>query len=253
MKGYFTVFEKQIPYYGVLMLAGFLLGGLTAGFRAKKYGLSKMEMVYAACFAGVGGIVGAKLLSILTSIHLIIQYQLTFMQVMQNGFVFYGGLLGGALGLFIYVKAFKCDFVKYFEIFAVSVPLGHALGRVGCFLSGCCYGIECDCAISFTYVQAYDPNTPLGVPLLPLQLIEGACLLVLYVALEVAFYKSKREGACLLGYLFAYPTVRFVLEFFRGDAIRGIWGGLSTSQWISLAIMLATVIALTVRERKKQK
>ncbi len=256
MKGYFTVFNRDIPYYGILMVCGFLIGGLLAVFRCKKYGIDKWEMVYASIFATVGGIIGAKLLSILTSINYIIEYNLSFLDVMQNGFVFYGGLIGGFIGLFIYVKVFHCDAMKYFNIFAVSVPFGHALGRIGCFLSGCCYGIELDSPISFTYTQSYDPNTPLNVPLLPIQLIESGCLFLLYIVLAILFHKCNKKSICFYTYLFAYPTIRFVLEFFRGDLIRGVYL-LSTSQWISLAIILATltylIVTKTISYRKAKK
>ena len=238
MSPYFTIFGRQIPYYGLLFMLGFFAGAVTALPRGKKYGIKKLDVVLAACFAAVGGLAGAKLLSVLTSIEYIIEYNLSFIDVMQNGFVFYGGLIGGVLGLFAYIKIYKINFFAMFDIFAVSVPLGHAIGRVGCFLSGCCFGIPYDGPLSYTYETSIDPNTPIGVPLLPVQLIESFCLLVLYAVLEVLFAKTSRRGISLVVYMAAYSVIRFTLEFFRGDIIRGFLFGLSTSQWISLAIML---------------
>lgn len=255
MKPYFTVFGRDIPYYGLLFVLGFFAAALTALPRGKKYNIKVLDIVLAACFAAAGGLVGAKLLSILTSIEYIIEYQLSFIEVMQNGFVFYGGLIGGVLGLFAYVKIYKLDFLGMFDIFAVSVPLGHAMGRVGCFFSGCCYGIAYDGPLAYTYTEAIDPNTPIGVPLLPVQLIESACLLCLYIALEVIFATTKKCGLCLLVYAAAYSVIRFTLEFFRGDVVRGFLFGLSTSQWISIGIFLcaaALCAALIIKSRRKR-
>ncbi len=238
------MFGKDIPYYGVLFMLGLFVGAAAAIPRGKKYGVKKLDILLAACFAAVGGIVGAKLLSVLTSINIIIEYKLSLIEIIQNGFVFYGGLIGGIAGLFIYVKVFRLDFFVVFDIFAVSVPLGHAMGRVGCFISGCCYGIEYDGLFSFTYTQSVDLNTPIGVPLLPVQLIESFSLLCLYGVLEIMFRKVKISGVCLLTYAAAYSVIRFALEFFRSDVIRGFWLGLSTSQWISIALFVCAAALL---------
>lgn len=252
---YFTVFGKNIAYYGILMILGFLVAGASTFLRAGKRGTTRTDAVYAAVFATGGGILGAKLLAVLTTLPYLIDGTASFMDLLTGGFVFYGGLLGGVGGLYLYLKIYKLDVVRYFDLFAVCVPLGHALGRVGCFFAGCCYGIPCDCAISVTYSEVYAQyGTPVGVKLLPVQLIEGAFLLLLYVALEIVYRKTQRAGISLLVYITAYAVARFVLEFFRGDSVRGLLFALSTSQWISLGLLVlvyAAVIVRCVKGRKK--
>ena len=93
------------------------------------------DIVCAAVFAGILGIVGAKLLFVLTSIDYIIEYKIPFTEIVKNGFVFYGGLLGGVFGLWLYCKIYKLPLKCFTDVFAVSIPLGHAVGRIGCFLS----------------------------------------------------------------------------------------------------------------------
>ena len=251
MSPYFVLFGKNIPYYGVLYSAGLLLGGCLGAIRCKKRGIQGIEAVYAACFTGIGGVIGAKILSILTSIKYIIAYSIPFMDIIKNGFVFYGGLLGGMLGLFIYCKAFKTDVLEYYDIFAVSLPIGHAIGRVGCFLSGCCYGMPYDGPLAVTYTVAADPNTPLGVPLLPIQLIEASLLVGLYIVLEVVYHKTEKRGLCTSIYLLSYAAMRFVLEFFRRDVDRGSLFGVSTSQWISMILVVGWTVAYVLYLRKK--
>lgn len=245
MKPYFTVFGREFAYYGILMMAGFIVAGAAAVFRGKKYGLPVFDTVSAACFAAGGGIIGAKLLCVITSIPQLAEGAVKIADLLRGGFVFYGGLIGGICGILLYAGIFKLNFSEMFDVFAVSVPLGHAFGRVGCFLAGCCYGVEYSGALSVTYPQIYAQyGTPAGVSLLPVQLIESFSLLVLYAALEILLYKSKKKGLTLSVYLICYPVLRFTLEFFRGDSVRGAWGGLSTSQWISLALFIAGICVL---------
>lgn len=239
---HFTIFGKDIPYYGMLFMCGLLLGATLAALRSKRRGMVRMDVVMAACFTAIGGVLGAKLLSVLTSIKTIIENDLSFWHVLRNGFVFYGGLIGGGVGLLIYCLVYKQDPLPYCDAFAVSVPLGHALGRVGCFLSGCCYGKPYDGPLAVIYEPTVEGNPPFGVKLLPIQLIEAFCLVLLYVALEITYFKTKKKGLPFSLYVLSYAVIRFVLEFFRGDKVRGIHGGLSTSQWISLALVIGWIL-----------
>ncbi len=242
--GSFRVLGREIPFYGLLFVIGFAVAVATAIPKAKKLKLPLSEIACSGVFAGVGGILGAKLLSILTSINYIIEYDLSLIDILQNGFVFYGGLLGGALGLFVYAKVFHAPILLYYDLFAAGTALGHAFGRIGCLLSGCCYGIPSAGGFCVIYRHAIDPNTPLNTPLLPIQLIESFCLVAVYAACELAFYLGRRRGMSAAVYALSYSVMRFILEFFRGDLVRGVWGGLSTSQYISLAIFVFCLCAI---------
>ena len=250
-----SVSGKNIPFYGILFVVGFAVAVLTAIPKARRMKMPWTEIACSGVFAGVFGILGAKVLSILTSLDLIIRYRIPFLEFIQNGFVFYGGLIGGALGLLLYAKIYHEPVLKYFDLFAAGTALGHAFGRVGCLFSGCCYGIPTTGGFYVLYHRAIDPNTPLEVRLLPIQFIECMCLVAVFLAAEIAFYASKKRGLSSAVYALTYATVRFTLEFFRGDLIRGVWGGLSTSQYISLAVVavcLATVVCCAVRRRRKK-
>lgn len=249
----FSLFGKEIPFYGILFIVGFAVAVVTAIPKARKMKLPITGLICSGVFAGVGGILGAKLLSVLTSIRYIIEYKIPFLDIIQNGFVFYGGLIGGALGLFIFTKAFRAPVLQYFDLFAAGAALGHAFGRIGCLFSGCCYGLPTSGGFYVIYRHAIDPNVPLGVPLLPIQLIESFCLVAIYIVSEIAFYRGKRAGISAAVYALSYATARFILEFFRGDPVRGVWGGLSTSQYISLAIVLfCCALLFYLRFRRKK-
>ena len=131
-----------------------------------------------------------------------------------------------------------------------ALPLVHAVGRVGCFCAGCCYGRAAPppWGIAFTHAIA-GPN---GVPLLPVQLWEAGAELVIFAFLLWYAGRAAGPGQMLRAYVFCYAPVRFVLEWFRGDPARGMYGPLSTSQWLSL-VVLALALAWPVAGRKLKK
>ncbi|MBR6795301.1 MAG: prolipoprotein diacylglyceryl transferase, partial [Clostridia bacterium] len=210
------------------------------------------DIVGSAVYAMIGAFLGSKLLFIIVSYEQIIEYQISLVGVIKGGFVFYGGLLGGTLGLFIYAKQFKIDFFRYSDIYATVLPVGHAIGRVGCFFAGCCYGIPHDGFLSYTYTFSVG-MTPLGVPLLAIQLIEALLLFLLFlVLLSLILLQKRRVGFCTAVYVITYAVLRFILEFFRGDKGRGVFV-LSTSQWISLLLAVLVLVILLQRGRKRKK
>lgn len=238
MSPFITIFGRQLPTYGVLIWCGIAVSVAVALCICKRKGTDREEIIFSGVYTMVGALIGAKLLFILVSLPTIIAERINPLALLWGGFVFYGGLIGGALGLFIYCKQFKMSFKELAETYATVLPLGHAFGRVGCFFAGCCYGIEYDGALSYTYSTAL-AETPIGVPLLPIQLIEAVCLLVVFALLLTVYLKSGKEtGKVLPLYLLCYSLLRFVLEFFRGDRARGILL-LSTSQWICIGLLCA--------------
>lgn len=248
MLPYFMLFGRAIPFYGVLFFLGIFASAGLAVLLCPMRQVERYHMVGAAVYAGIGGVAGAKLLFLLVSIRQIIELRPGLEALVKGGYVFYGGMIGGAIGLTLYAKQFRLRAADFLDIAAVVLPLGHAFGLVGCFFSGCCYGIPYDGVLSYTYRYALGEDTPLGVPLLPIQLIEAFGLLCLFVLL-LFLYRSRpmQRGRELAVYLVGYPVLRFTLEFFRGDGVRGGMLGLSTSQWISLALLLAVTVLFAKR------
>lgn len=255
---YFEFLGKQIPLYGIFFYIGIFAAGGVALLICECKRLSKFDTVASGVYAMIGAIIGAKLLFILVSWRDIIAYKVeyelslsdTLMSVIKGGFVFYGGLIGGALGLAVYVLQFKMKLSDFADIYAVVLPLGHAFGRIGCFFGGCCYGVPHDGAFSYTYT-ATAGTTPLGVPLLPVQLIEAIALFILFaILLGIFLGHTQHTYLCVKIYALSYSVIRFILEFFRGDKERGGFLYLSTSQWISLVIFVL-VITKIIYDRQK--
>ncbi len=242
MYPYFPLFGINLPAYGTMSLLGGVLALVLVLRRHARFDLPRSDAfnVYALCLLGL--LVGAKVLYVITQIPAIIRnwesvvaHPLDAIAHFGGGLVFYGGLLGAAGVALWYCRHYKVRFWAMADLFAPAIPAAHALGRVGCFLAGCCYGLEVPWGLTYTHSLVTEAD---GVPRLPVQLIEAACLLLLCLALLFFQRKPRAPGASLALYGLCYALLRFVLEFFRGDLVRGVAGGLSTSQWISLGILV---------------
>ena len=241
------IIQIILPSYGVCAGIGLIAAVILFLFRKRSVGLDINKTKQMMIAAVIGLVIGSRLVFVLTMIPNIIadfSWQRLFGVILMGGFVFYGGLLGAILGIYIYCKCKKLDMQPIFNAITPCFPLFHCFGRIGCFMAGCCYGIPG----SFGVPMAFDPNTVRC----PVQLVEAICCFVIFIVLIVV--EKKKEGAPLLAvYLLSYAVVRFLLEFLRGDTVRGIWGFLSTSQWISLAIAAAVIITAVRKKRSFNK
>ena len=235
------------PAYVTFASIGLFCAMLVAYFRISKTELMNFKrFLILVGFIALGVVVGSKLLFILTqlphfmedpSIDNIIHIVIT------SGFVFYGGLLGALLALYLYARVFKISYRQLSNIIAPSFPLFHMWGRIGCAFAGCCYGVVSDWGI----VMEDEP----GVIRLPVQFFESGVLLFIFIILLIVEKKYRDKVALMPLYLSLYAVARFILEFFRGDTIRGIWFGLSTSQWISLSIVVVIAVRGMLNYRKQ--
>lgn len=262
MYPYFEIFSFKIPTYGLIAVVGVLAAFLVGYIIAKKKGCADIEMVEIAAVAGVGVFIGAHLLFAITRIDAYIEVFRNYDRFenffefikclfeLASGMVFYGGLLGGLLFGYLYARIKKYPHKDYTDIFAVLIPLFHAFGRIGCFFAGCCYGVEWEYGISGRVLVS---GAHEDVKRLPIQIIESACLLILFIVLLLLFNKGIAKGRLLFVYLLSYSVLRFTLEFWRGDEIRGRLLGLSTSQWISVLIAVGVAVFLIVGNMRKKK
>ncbi len=247
-----TIFGKTIPFYGLLLYIGVLFAVAVAIVLCLKRKFPVWDFVGAGAYAMIGGMIGSKLLFLAVSWKQLVELHITLEGIVKGGFVFYGGLLGGFLGVVIYAKQFKMPLLDFLDLFAVPLPLGHAFGRIGCFFGGCCYGMPYNGPLHRVYHTSSNYNTPLETPLFPIQIICAIGLALLFAALLIVFLRSKKVGTAFYSYAIAYPVMRFTAEFFRGDTERGIYLKLSLAQWVSLAILASLLIYYIVKKRKTE-
>lgn len=243
-----TIFGIDVASYAICMALGLVSAALISAFRIKNRGGTLYELAFITLVSFLLGLIGARLMYIFVTfdIKTIANAVITadFDFFLNSGLVFYGGLLGGIGGAMLVSKLMKFKLSTYADAVVPTLPLAHAFGRVGCFLAGCCYGVEYNGWLSVCF-----PQNP-QVSVLPIQLIESGINLLVFAFL-MWFTRKKRKGyVTLFTYLAIYSVERFVLEFFRGDTIRGIAAGLSTSQWISIIIVIACAVYFIMHQRR---
>lgn len=245
MHPFIHVLGRTYPSYGLMIALGCVAAIIVTVIRTRRQGLSWEDaMVVLACAFGFA-LVGAAVLYLLVTYDLeTIWYLLTTGELFtagKIGLVFYGGFIGAIPGVLLGGKIAKVRLGDYVNALMPVIPVSHAFGRIGCFLGGCCYGAPTELPIGVHYPQAgHDlSGVPMDVALLPVQLFEAATLLVFAVIMMLPIVRRLRPLQNVALYLFLYAPARFVLEFFRYDAIRGHFGALSTSQWISIGLLIA--------------
>lgn len=236
----FTVLGYEVSVYGILSFIGFIIGIIISLKNCKYYSIKKEDIIYCSVYAIIGVFIGAKLLYLLTSLPYIISNEINIAQLFKGGFVFYGGAIGGVIGIWIYAKQFKMKFSYLLNIGIVVIPLIHAIGRMGCFFNGCCYGIEYNGIGHIMYINSL--IAPNNINLFPVQLIESILNIVIFVILLSNFKKNLHSYKNIALYCILYGIGRFILEFFRGDEIRGLLFGISTSQYISIIVIVIGII-----------
>lgn len=191
----------------------------------------------------VSSIIGGKILYALTQL----ATEKTVLEILLNGFVFYGGLIGGLIGILIFCKIYNICYLDITDIYAKLLPLGQAIGRIGCFFNGCCYGRE----YHGIFAVPYTVNNS-KVEVFPTWFVESfICIIIFIYFLRIS--KKCYRGFYTSRYLIFYSIYRFLIEFLRGDDIRGIWNGISTSQIISIIMLLLGIKISILVAKKKEK
>jgi phosphatidylglycerol:prolipoprotein diacylglycerol transferase len=238
MQPYFLIFGLPVITYSLFLAAGIILCLMIFMVKNTMFSLRIYELVQSLPFTFGGAFIGGNLLSLATVLPLILSGERTGWDAFFSiGFVFYGGFLGLTAGILIESRRRKKPVLDYTDTLYRLFPLGQAVGRVGCYFNGCCYGIESDSWLAIPY--AIDG---MSMTVIPVPLIEALFCFLLGVFLLI--WKPSRIGSYTFVYVISYAAFRFVIEFFRGDEIRGIWGVLSTSQWISLGLIVGSIIII---------
>ena len=240
----FNIFGLTIGTYGIFFTLAYLTSLVITQTRAKKRELDRDFIIGIFVNAVIFGILGAKLFYIM-SVGKTFMNIYTFWELLlqKNGFVAYGGIVLGILSNFIWCIIRKKDFYTYFDIVMPSVAASQAVGRIGCFIDGCCYGLGAHEPHWYTVMYDNSPYMLAGIPIIPIQLVASFGDLLLCIVLIMFSNKVKTRGCTASLYMILYSIGRFIIEFFRGD-LRGNVGALSTSQFISVFIFLIGAIQM---------
>jgi len=258
----------RIHWYGVMMALAFLaalLNWIVLGKRAGRSPAFCSDLLFWIMLSGIGG---ARLAYVLENWHAFTDAPWRMLAVQEGGLVFYGGVAGAAVALVVIARIRREQLAALVDFTITSVPLAHLLGRVGCFLNGCCYGNRTASRLGVRFpalspawwsqqtiqtmprqreLEAMVEAMPRSLPVHPVQLYEAAGNLVLYLVILVIFRRRHRPGRVTAAYLTGYAILRFTVECFRGDhAERVAVVGLSIAQGVSLILALAGVVLLVL-------
>lgn len=261
----FQIGPISVHSFGLMVAIAFI-GGLYFMSRIVRNGfvpgLREDDVSQLLIFVMLGGALGARIAYVCE--HWTVEFAgQPFVEVFRfdkGGLMFYGGLIGAILTIMLFSVIRKVKLVGILDLCAIVLPMGHAFGRIGCFLNGCCYGRAVKTPISVTYPSHsavwYEQvrrgeiasNAIESLPVLPSQLIEAVANFALFAVLFVFARKKPRSGFISGIYLISYGVIRFFTEMLRSDPRMAV-GALSIGQTFSICAIVAGVLFLTVKTK----
>jgi phosphatidylglycerol:prolipoprotein diacylglycerol transferase len=240
--GPFTIYS-----YGFFIAAAILLA-LAVGIRqADKKGLDARLGSDLGFYLILGAIVGSRLLYVLLKPEYFLSHPLQIIQFWKGGLVFIGGAIAAiAVGAW-YLRRKDQPFWPWTDAFAPGIALGQGVGRIGCFMAGCCYGKETQVPWAVTFTNPLS-LAPLHIPLHPTQIYHSLAGFFTFILLLVCGRRLSGSGQLFGLFLAAYGALRFVIEFYRGD-FRGHLAMFSITQWMALAALAAGALIILLRRR----
>lgn len=241
--------------YGLMVALGILAGFYVIWRLGQSMGFEKNILTDMAFYTVLTAILGARVGFVLLNAPYYMQHPVQIIKIWDGGLVFSFGFVFGFATLFLVSRQKKLQFLKVADLWAPALAIGQAIGRVGCFLAGCCYGRETD---SWCSVRFDDPNSlaPLHVNLYPTQLFHSFANLCIFFILVFISKKKRYNGQVMVWYMILHPVQRLLIERYRGD-FRGTLNLLGTqmtvTQALSLLMLISGVILLFVLKKRQDK
>lgn len=248
--------DLPVSTYGLLLAIAFILALWITARLAAGDGLPKNKIYDLGLYILASSLVGSKLLMVITEWD---EFKGDWSRILspdflRSGGVFFGGFLAALVASVLLMRRYKLPWRRTADAFAPGVALGHAIGRLGCFSAGCCWGKPTDSwiGVKFTEKASELTGVPIDVHLVPTQLIEAIANLLIFAFLLWLFKRRRFYGQVIYAYLIIYSVTRFTIEFWRDDP-RGSLLGLSTSQLISIALFILGVVLMLRHWRDEDK
>ncbi|MGA3295384.1 MAG: prolipoprotein diacylglyceryl transferase [Candidatus Acidiferrales bacterium] len=232
--------------YGVLAAAGFLLGLWWAYRQAPRAGLDPRKVWNLGVYGILVALVSSKLWLVFSAwdYYAANPREIFSIETFQSAGTFYGGIVGGILWVVLYTHFQKMPFLRVLDVAAAPVALGHSIGRVGCFVAGCCYGKPTSLPWGVTFTSPIAERiagTPLNVSLHPTQLYEAGAEFLNFLLLIWLGSRQRFAGQLIGAYFILYGIERGAIEFLRADPGRTMMfhDSFSLMQLVSVGLILA--------------
>jgi phosphatidylglycerol:prolipoprotein diacylglycerol transferase len=247
--GKLTVYSYGF-FYAVALLTAVTY--LSNQIKKSKEKIFSQDEFYSLCvYIIIFEVIGARLFFIWANPQDFVSNPLDVFKLWEGGLVYYGGLIAASIFLLVYVRIKKIFILKLGDFFIPALALGHALGRIGCFLAGCCYGKETNVPWAVVFKDK-NSSAVLGVHLHPTQLYEAFGNFLIFIFLHFYSKKNPKSGHVVAAYFIAYAILRFIIEFFRNDPDRGSqYFGLSISQIVSICLLIIGVFIVCKNKKKR--
>ncbi len=248
----FSLGPMEIPTYYFIISLAFCIGIFWFYKRCENRNLPTKNALDICLIALISGFVGARLFHILFEFpSYYLNNPIEAFYFWQGGFVFYGGFITAYLCSFLYVRKLKLTFWLWHDTLAPVVAFGYAMGRLACFLVGCCYGKVCHWPWAVPLKQV-NIHTGMITSVLrhPTQIYASASEFLILIFLLLYEKKKPALGNVFLLWLLLHSTNRFIMEIFRDDPRGGFYANISLSMIIS--IILFSVSAVILFKRKKE-
>ena len=247
-----SIGSLTIPTYGLFVAIGFTTGLLVSVKIGRKEKIPPQQVMDMGFIIILLGLIGSRLSYVLLNWAFYRTHPLDILKVWEGGLVFSGGLVVVLMGLGLYIKGHHLSFWKIGDLWAPGAALGQGIGRIGCFMAGCCFGkpTQMPWAVVFTNP---DSLAPLDTPLHPTQIYAALSGLIIFIVLMILHSKKRFEGQIVTWFLILHSIARIILERFRGDD-RGFIPGteMTMTQLIATLILIASVATLLVMKTKQQ-
>ena len=238
--------------YGLFVAAGFLVGLLVTVKLGKRQGIPPQQIMDIGFVMIVAAIVGSRLLYVLMNVSYYVKRPIDVFKIWQGGLVFSGGIVCVVLTVIWYVRRHHLSFWKMADLWAPAMAVGQGIGRIGCFMAGCCYGKSTGskCGVVFTNPHSL---APLNIPLHPTQLYSSASGFIIFFILLLIYRRRTFDGQVFIWLLVLHSTARLFVERFRGDD-RGVLLGssMTITQFVTLLILIGAIAALFLLKRHRK-
>ncbi len=238
--------------YGLMVAAGFLAALYVARRQFERFSLPSDQLDRIVLYIMISGLLGARALYFaLENFEGLKADPLSFFRIWEGGLVFYGSVIAGIITLVVFSRLNDLSFLALTDAFSAPLLLGHALGRVGCFFAGCCYGRPTNLSwgVSFEHPASLAPRF---TPLHPTQLYEAAGNFILFLVALGLSRKTARPGMLTAFYAVSYGLFRFFMEFLRDDDRGGIYFGGSPSQVVAVLLVLSGIGLFLYAKKENQ-
>ncbi|MFH1259898.1 MAG: prolipoprotein diacylglyceryl transferase [Elusimicrobiota bacterium] len=247
----FSFGSIKIFTYGVFLAAAFFLGLELVRKDLKRDTFDAKigeNFFFVVLFSSL---IGARLFYVFFNWSEYLQEPLKIFKIWEGGLVFYGGFLFALIASLIFACKHKIKFLLLMDIFSPMLILGQAIGRLGCFFAGCCYGKPTTLPWGVVFPNLETTLAPSGIRLHPTQIYESIADLVVFFWIYLNRRKKKYDGQVFVNYVLGYALVRFIVEFFRGDARGPEFLHLPATQWMAAGFFLAALLTGFYLSRKK--